>query len=70
MCNFSSDVYNTHKKIQGRKTRAEIDIGNTIEYDVKSYQVKMTIIRCKNVRQKGLKLNPSQKKMLIYSTYM
>ena len=41
MCNLSSDINNTSKKIlEGRKTRSEIDTGNTIEYDVKLYQVK------------------------------
>ena len=33
-----------------RKTRAEIDIGNTIEYDVKPYQVKIIIVKCTKVQ--------------------
>ena len=58
MWNLSSDVNNTPKKIlQVQKTQSEIDMGNTIEYDMKSYQVKTTIIKCKKVRQKGLNLN-------------
>ena len=31
------------KQIPGWKTRVEIDMGNTIEYDVRSYQVKKEI---------------------------
>ena len=57
MCNLISDVNNNLKQIlQGQNTQAEMDIGNTIEYDVKSYQVKMTIVNCTEVRQKNLKL--------------
>ena len=51
--------------IQGWKTRAEIDIGNTIEYDVKSYQIKTTTVKCTKERQKVLNLNHSQKEMLV-----
>ena len=36
MCDLSIDINNIH----GWKNRAEIDVGNSIEYDVKSYQVK------------------------------
>ena len=32
--------------LQSRKTKAEIDIANTLEYDVRPYQVKKTIIEC------------------------
>ena len=32
-------------------TQAEMYMGNTIEYVVKSYQVKTTIVKCKNVLQ-------------------
>ena len=35
-------------------TKAKIDIGNTIEYDVRSYQVKKTIVRITQVRLKEL----------------
>ena len=45
MCNLSSDVNNKPKtNTLGSKYLVEIDIGNTIQYDVKSYQVKMTIV--------------------------
>ena len=47
-----------------------MDIGNTIEYDVKSYQVKYTILKCTKVHIKGLKFNSSQKKMLVWPTSM
>ena len=49
---------------------SEIDIGNTIEYDMKSYQFKTVIVKCRNLRVKGLKLNRSQKNMLVYLTTM
>ena len=56
MCNLSSDVNHTQKKLSGRKTQAEIDVGKTIDYGVKSYQVKTTIGKCTKVQLKGLKL--------------
>ena len=57
-----SDVNNTHKKnAQIEKDQAKIGIGNTIEYDVKSYQVKITILKCTKVCIKVLKFNRSQK---------
>ena len=31
--------------LQSRKTKEEIEIGNTKEYDVRSYRVKKTIVR-------------------------
>ena len=31
-------------------------MGNNIEYDAKACQVKMTIVKCTNVRLKGLRL--------------
>ena len=66
MCNLISDVNNTPKKIlQGQNIWAEIDIGNTKEYGVISYQVKMTIVKFTNVQMKGLKFNCSQKDMLV-----
>ena len=39
------------------KTGAEIDIGNYLEYEVKSYKVKITTVKCTKVRIKGLKFN-------------
>ena len=36
------------------KTRAEIDIGNTIEYDVKSYQVKNDYSKMYKSTQKSI----------------
>ena len=61
MFGFVNDV----KILQSQRTKAEIDIGNIIEYDVKSYRVKTTIVKCTKVRQKGLKFNRSQKDMLV-----
>ena len=43
------------------KTRAEICIGDTIDYDVKPYQVKVTIVKYTNKQVKGLTVNCSQK---------
>ena len=49
--NLSSDVNNTPlKKLQRRKTKVCIDIDITIEYDLKSYQVKVAIIKCTKVQ--------------------
>ena len=55
-CFLTSNWNNLHLKqvLQGWKTRAEIDIGNTIEYDVKSYQVKVIILNCAYVQLKVL----------------
>ena len=60
MCDFSINVNNTpKKKAKNVRTRSEIYIGNIIEYDVKSYQVKTTIVKCTKVRLKVLKFNCS-----------
>ena len=40
--------------LQIRKTKAEIEIGNTIEYNTSSYQVKKTIVKIREVRLEGL----------------
>ena len=39
------------------KNQAEIYMGNTIEYDVKSSQVKVTRIKRTNIRAKVLTVN-------------
>ena len=57
MCDLSCDVNNTPKKLLSLKTRAEIDVGHTIDYDVKAYQIKTTIVKFTRVRQKILNLN-------------
>ena len=38
------------KILHSQKTKAEIETGNTIEYDVKSYQVKNTIVKMTNTK--------------------
>ena len=38
------------------KTRAEIYIGNNIEYDVKSYQVKTTIVKMYKGEHKSIEV--------------
>ena len=45
-------------------------MGNNIEYDMKLYQVKITIFKCTKVRVKLLKLNRSHKVMLVQTTCM
>ena len=48
--------------------QAEIYIGNTIEYDVKSYQLKTTIVTWTKVNIKGLNFNRSPKDLLVFPT--
>ena len=57
MCCLTSNGNNLHIKQvwKGWKNRAEIYTGNTIDYDVKPYQVKTTIVNCTGVRLKVLK---------------
>ena len=43
------------------KTQAETYIGDNIEYDVKSFQVKATIVKRTKIWEKGLTVNRSQK---------
>ena len=65
MCDLSCDVNNRPKKILKLwNTLTEIYMGNTIEYDVKSYQVKTIIVKCTKVYIKILKFNYSHKKTL------
>ena len=60
MCNLSIEVKNTPKKMpKVWNIQAEIYIGNTIEYDVKEYQVKKDSVKCTRVQLKVLKLNCS-----------
>ena len=47
--------------LKAGNTRAEIYIGDNIEYDVKSSQVKVTIVKRTKIRVKGLTVNCSQK---------
>ena len=48
MCDLSSDVNNTSTTNTPRlKNRSEIDVENTINYDVKSYQSERTIVKFK-----------------------
>ena len=43
-------------------TWSDIYMGNTIEYDTKSYQVRMTIVQCTSVQIKKLRLNVQRTK--------
>ena len=47
--------------LKARKTWAKIYIGDSIEYDVKLSQVKVTIVKRKKIRVKGFTVNHSQK---------
>ena len=49
--------------LKALKTRAEIDKFNTMEYDVKLYQVKTSVVKCTKVRIKVLKFKRSYKNM-------
>ena len=40
--------------LQSRKTMADIESGNTIEYEIKAYQVKQIIMISTQVRLKEL----------------
>ena len=48
------------------KIWAEIYMGNTIEYDVKSCQIKTDIVKFTKVCIKVLNFNRSQKEMLVW----
>ena len=43
---------------------------NIIEYDIKSYQVKTTIVQCTKLHIEVLECNLSQKEMLVWPTSM
>ena len=47
--------------LKAGKTRVEIYMGNTIDFDTKSSQVKVTMVKLKNIRVKCLTMNRSQK---------
>ena len=46
--------------LKAGKNRAEIYIGNTVEYDVKYSQVKVTIVKRTNIRVKKITVNRLQ----------
>ena len=48
--------------LHSRKTKAEIDTGNTIEYDVTSYQFKNTIVKQQKHNRKNWNLNAHRNK--------
>ena len=51
-------------------TWSEIEIHNDLEYEVKSYKIKKTRLKCMKLRLKGLKFNRSQKETLEWPTCM
>ena len=56
--------------IKVSNTRAEIYIDKTIEYDVKSYQVKTAPVKCTKLSLKGLKFKRPHKDMLVWPMSM
>ena len=54
---YPSLIIHLKQILHSRKTKAEIDTGNTIEYDVTSYQVKKTIVKEQKYNRKNCKLN-------------
>ena len=52
------------------KTQAETYIGDNIEYDVKSFQVKATIVKRTKIWEKGLTVNRSQKTVGMANEYV
>ena len=68
MCNLTSHIDITPKNLKVWKTQTNIYMANTIEYEVKSYQVKITTVKCTKLRIKGLEFNRSKKEMLVCSS--
>ena len=48
---YPSIIIHLKQILHSRKTKAEIETGNTIEYDIKSYQVKKTIVKSANTKK-------------------
>ena len=42
---YNSLIIHLKQILHSRKTKAEIDTGNTIDYDVTSYHVKKSIVK-------------------------
>ena len=51
-------------------TQAENDIVTTIEYDVKSFQVKMTIVKCTNHKKRIETYLPTERDVGIANVYV
>ena len=55
MYELGSDVKQyTQQILRSQNTKAYIETGNTIDYDIKSYQVKNTRVKSTEVQLKGL----------------
>ena len=54
---YNSLIIHLIQILQSQKTKAEIDTGNTIEYDVTSYQVKNTIVKVQQYNSNNCNLN-------------
>ena len=56
--------------LKSGKTRAEMYIANTLEYDVKSYQVEVTILKRTKIWVKGLTVKRSHKTVGMANEYV
>ena len=54
---YPSLIIHLKQILHSRKTKEEIYTGNTIEYDVTSYQVKNTIVKEQKYNGKNCNLN-------------
>ena len=54
---YPSLIIHLKQIIHSRKTKTEIDTGNTIDYDVTSYQVKKTTAKEQKYNSKNCNLN-------------
>ena len=54
---YPSLIIHLKQILHSRKTKGEIDTGNTIEYDVTSYQVKKAIVKEQKYNRKNCNLN-------------
>ena len=54
---YPSLIIHLEQILHSRKTKEEIDTGNTIAYDVTSYQVKNTTVKGQKYNRKNCNLN-------------
>ena len=54
---YPSLIIDLKQRLHSRKTKSEIETGNTIEYDVTSYQVKNIIVKEQKYNGKNCNIN-------------
>ena len=59
---YPSLIINLKQILHSRRTKAEIDKGNTIEYDVTSYPVKKIIVKEQKYNRTDCNLNAHRNK--------